>query len=133
MFHNFIHGKSSLPSALNLRLRRFGLAPTYPKTITPGDSNHPSKSLAKSTSITLIFCQISPSGLPTTQTAHGLGSPARFPLSEEALAMTNAAARRMSMFSSELTILSNGPVECHGNQLDMDHEAVNGPTNGVCL
>ena len=68
-----------------------------------------------------------------TITPNGLGSPTRFPLSEEALAMTNAAARRMSMFSSELTILSNGPVECHWNQLDMDHEAVNGPTNGVCL
>jgi len=53
MFHNFIHGKSSLPSALNLRLRRFGLAPTYPKTITQGVTQTiPASLVFKSTTIT---------------------------------------------------------------------------------
>ena len=49
MFHNFIHGKSSLPSALNLRLRRFGLAPTYPKGVT---QTIPASLVFKSTTIT---------------------------------------------------------------------------------
>lgn len=59
------------------------------------------------------FSETFPTIHPKLRSFHSLETRAKLRVSELALAMTNAAARRMSMFSSEFTILG-GFLNCRG-------------------